>query len=69
MSSTICAFSKGEEKKGGERRWKLAEGKGGRTHRGVPAAIIRVNYRAVSPFGELLIPECGPAALVRPIVP
>jgi len=31
----------------------------GDERRGVPAAIIRVNYRAVSPFGELLIPSVG----------
>lgn len=53
-----------------EREWKKRKRKGrtgeteigeasGDGRRGVPAAIIRVNYRAVSPFGELLIPTVG----------
>lgn len=52
---------KGTEEKENERmRTEIGEAKRGDEgsgRRGVPAAIIRVNYRAVSPFGELLIPS------------
>lgn len=39
-----------------ERKGEQGAGSG---RRGVPAAIIRVNYRAVSPFGELLTLSSG----------
>lgn len=51
---------KGRERgRGRENGQKLARWRDGR--RGVPAAIIRVNYRAVSPFGELLTLSLGQA--------
>lgn len=42
---------KKKESSNGDGNWRGGE------RRGVPAAIIRVNYRAVSPFGELLNPS------------
>jgi len=41
-------------------RGTLARGEG-REHRSIAAAIIRLNYRAVSPFGELLTLSLGRA--------
>lgn len=49
---------KGEKKEKERMETEIGEARGS-GRRGVPAAIIRVNYRAVSPFGELLIPTVG----------
>lgn len=61
-SNTLYIFEENEKGKGEEEKERMETEIGetsGDGRRGVPTAIIRVNYRAVSPFGELLIPTVG----------
>lgn len=63
LHNTFVYFRKERKRKGRKReREKMGMEIGetsGDGRRGVPVAIIRVNYRVVSPLGELLIPTAG----------